>query len=51
MNSISTGERKAVLEKDDEWRDETEWDDILQQLVKGEESLKNVRNEMWLNDN
>lgn len=25
---------KAVIEKDDEWRDETEWDDMFEQMKK-----------------
>lgn len=31
-NTRYNSEGKAVIKKDDEWRDETEWDDIFEQM-------------------
>lgn len=31
-NTKYNKEGKAVIEKDDEWRDEKEWDDIFKQM-------------------
>ena len=33
-NTKYNNEGKAVVEKDDEWRDETEWDDMFEQMKK-----------------
>jgi hypothetical protein len=38
-NTKYNAEGKAVLASDDEWRDETEWDDVYKQL-KGEGDKK-----------
>jgi hypothetical protein len=37
-NTIYHSEGKAVITKDDEWREETEWDDIYAQM-KAEKGL------------
>lgn len=33
-NTKYNNEGKAVIEKDDDWRDETEWDDMFEQMKK-----------------
>ena len=37
MNTKYNKEGKAVISIDDEWRNETEWDEVFQQLLKERE--------------
>ena len=40
-NTKYNNDGKAVVEKDDDWRDETEWDDMFKQMKK-ERGVNNV---------
>lgn len=33
-NTTYNSEGRAVIKKDDEWRNETEWDDLYKKLIK-----------------
>lgn len=37
-NTKYNSDEKAVVSKDDEWKDETEWDDIFEQMKKERDS-------------
>lgn len=34
QNTKYNSDGRAVIEKDDEWREETEWDDMFEQMIK-----------------
>ena len=46
-NTKYNSEGKAVVEIDDEWRDETEWDDMYEQMKK-EVLIMYNKGEVWL---
>ena len=37
-NTTYNSDGKAVIEKNDEWRDETEWDDVYKEIEEIEKS-------------
>lgn len=42
-NTVYNAEGHAVIEKDDEWRNEGEWDDLYAGLIDACEEVKDIR--------